>query len=320
MHGRVSAVSDVSDVFFRLVSFGVVALWVIAFWWKYPFSETYDIPTRDLEYDNFVVKARNVGPSGKHFVKTSFNLSDTVVYIDMWRSHWCTYYNDREFFFTPRINELAQIFRSIGVPIVHISMVADGYAGQTTQRKQGKEAVKRGNLSALEIFRANVGRYHPDYIPGFADVCVYKDQERFGKYRDNRLTKAIAVAEDDYMVQNFKEAAMSFVGLGKKTVIFLGQHTNMCLMGVFLYCREVGLDLVIVRDLVDSCWIYELQKNHCKTHTEGNAAVNDYFDKEFGCSVLSYDLIKALRRLKMTRKRPKYTMFANRAFMFRSIY
>lgn len=235
----------------------------------------------------------------------------------MWRSHWCTYYNDREFFFTPRINELAQRLRTIGLPIVHISMGADAYTGHTRQRKMGMKAVQNGNWSVLEKYNAQAMRYHKDYIPGFQDTCVYKDQERFGKYRDNHLTKQIAVAEDDYLVQNFRESAESFVGLGKKTVIFLGQHTNMCLMAVFLYCREVGLDLIIVRDLVDACWLYELQKNHCKTHTEGNAAVNNYFDANFGSSILSYDLIRAINKLKIERKKPVYTWFTNVAHMFK---
>ena len=151
------------------------------------------------------VRARTLNDSTPRFFKKIINLSETVVYIDMWRSHWCTYYNDREFFFTPRINELAQRLRAVGVPVVHISMGADAYTGRTRQRKAGRHAVKLGNLSVLENYHAQAGRYHKDYIPGFQDTCVYRDQTRFGRYRDNHLTKSIAVASDDLFVQNFKD-------------------------------------------------------------------------------------------------------------------
>jgi hypothetical protein len=278
------------------------------------------IPTQDPDpaIPAFLhVRARKVDSSGPIFFKKAFNLSETVVYVDMWRSHWCTYYNDREFFFTPRINEAVQLLRTIGLPVVHISMGADAYYGNARQRRAGREAVSRGNLSVLENYNAQAMKYHKDYIPGFVDTCVYQDQERWGKYRDNHLTKSIVVAEDDYLVQNFKESAMSFVGLGAKTVLVLGQHTNMCLMAVFLYCREVGLDLVIVRDLVDSCWLYEYQKNHSKTNSEGNTAVNNYFDQVFGSSIVSYDLIRAVKHSHFPKVKPKYSIFTESAFMFK---
>jgi hypothetical protein len=197
-------------------------------------------------------------------------------------------------------------------------MGVDAYNGNTKQRKSGRIAIANGNLTVLEKYNAQTARFHHEYIPGFVDTCVYSEQERFGKYRDNHFSKVIALADSDYFVQNFKESAMAFVGLGAKTVIVLGQHTNMCLMAVFLYCREVGLDLVIVRDLVDSAWLYDFQKAHCKTHSEGNVAVNNYFDEKFGSSILSYDLIRTLKKLKIPKIRPVYSMFTNVAIMFKT--
>jgi hypothetical protein len=300
----------------RVLLFALVAIWATFFFIKSPFRRSPSQPPPG-PLDLLTVRARKVNDSGPFFFRKSINLSATVVYIDMWRSHWCTYYNDREFFFTPRINEMAQLLRTIELPVVHISMGADAFHGQTRQRSAGRKAVVKGNLSVLERYKAQAMRYHKDYIPGFVDTCVYKDQERWGKYRDNHLTRTIAVADDDYIVQNFKESAEAFVGLGAKTVIVLGQHVNMCLMAVFLYCREVNLDLVIVRDLVDSCWLYEYQKNHSSTHSQGNVAVNDYFDRVFGSSILSFDLIRAVKRLNGPKAKPKYSMFTSTAFMFK---
>ena len=247
----------------------------------------------------------------------TIDLSKTVFYIDMWRSHWCTYYNSREFFFTPRINELAQIIRSFNVPVIEITMNVDAVQPNSVQRKRGKAAVSKGVSEVLESFHERKARYYKYYIPGFEDVCVYDDQTRYGKYRDNSPTKQIALTDDDYFVSNFKEAAESFVGMGAKHVIFSGQHTNMCLMAVFQYCQQVGLDLILVRDLSDGAWVYEKQKKHCKTHTEGNNAILKYYEKKFGCTVLSYDLIRALSNCQIKRKQKTYTRFTNHAYMFK---
>lgn len=308
---------------FKIIPFAAVFLWVIYLSYAFyttqlsPKNQNVIHPDHSADLDTLIIKTRHINSSGIFYSKKLINLSETVVYVDMWRSHWCTYYNDREFYFTPRINEILQMFRQISVPVVQISMSVDAFNGNSIQRKEGKKIVEKGSLDILEKYNAQAARYHKDYIPGFIDTCVYKDQERFGKYRDNRFSKVIAVAEDDYFVQNFKESAMSFVGLGAKHVIVLGQHTNMCLMAVFLYCREVNLDLIIVRDLVDACWLFEYQKNHVRNHTAGNVAVNDYFDTVFGSSVVSYDLIRSIKRCKKPRKKPIYNMFTNVAHMFK---
>lgn len=307
---------------FRIVPFLVVSMWLCVFMNRRPTkSESEDDGSGRTvrNRDRLIVRARNKTSKGDVFFEKEFNLSETVVYVDMWRSHWCTYYNDREYFFTPRINEMTQHLRSIGLPTVHISMGADAYTGGTDERKAGKEIVARGALPVLEKYNAQAMRFHKDYIPGFVDTCVYTDQERFGRFRDNHLTKRIAVAKNDYIVQNFKESAEAFVGLGAKTVIVLGQHTNMCLMAVFLYCQQVGLDLVIVRDLVDSCWLYDYQKKHSKSHTEGNTAVNDYFDDKFGSSISSYDLLTALKQMDVPKHNAVYSMFSNTAHIFSAI-
>jgi len=211
---------------------------------------------------------------------------------------------------------VAQYFRRAGTPVVHISQNIDYVLPNSRQRRAGSSAVRRGNLTALEEFNARAIAYHHLYIPGFRDECVYHDLTRFGKYRDNRLSLGVAVARNDYIISNFKEAAMSFVGLGKKTVIVLGQHTNMCLMAVFQYCKEVGLDLVIVRDLVDTAWLYEFQKDHHPTHDKGNDATNRYFDSDFGCSIRSYDLIRALRNVTKFPRDVEYAMFTKSSHVF----
>ena len=276
----------------------------------------------DLTPKIIKIKARKITNSSGIETIREINLSDTIAYVDMWRSHWCTYYNDREFFFTPRINEMLQRLRMFNVPVVTISQLAERDYAFTKQRRLGRLYVQKGMLDVLEDYQADQTRYHYQYVPKFEDICVYKDLTRYGKTRDNRLTDKITLAKDDIIVENFRESAESFVGLGKKTVLVFGQHTNMCLMAVFLYCQQVGFDLIIVRDLVDTCWLYELENSYAKTHSQGNNISNTYFDTKVGSSIISYDLIRSLNHLQhnIKLKAPKYEYFKKTSFQFKHLF
>ena len=268
------------------------------------------------------IKARKVVNNEEIEFERTINLSDTVAYIDMWRSHWCTYYNDREFFFTPRINEMLQRLRRYKIPVVTISQFADILYPLSNPRRLGRKYIKEGTVREIANYYPQQTTRHKEYIPKFKDICVYKDLVRFGETRDNRLNPKISFTDEDVLTATFQESAESFVGIGKKTVIFFGQHTNMCLMAVFMYCKRVGIDLIIVRDLVDACWVYELEKSYASSHSKGNNITNSFFEKEYGTSILSYDLIRALNRLDhydQQKVNPTYSFFTKTAYMFQNI-
>ena len=306
------------NIIFKILPLLITLIWIIFLLIKFPLN---NLKTTNLIPNDLIINinVRKINESGEFFIEREINLSETVAYVDMWRSHWCTYYNDREFYFTPRINEILQRLRQYFVKVIHISLSVDADLPMIRQRRLGLKAIEKGNLSILENFHARAMRYHEEYIPGFQDECVYEDQERFGSTRDNRFTKSITISTEDLFVSNFKESAMSFVGLGAKTILIFGQHTNMCLMAVFLYCKEVGLDLILIRDLTDSCWLYKYQKNHVNSHTKGNLAVNNYFDKEFGSSILSFDLIKSLKKLKINKFKQNYNLFIKNSIIFKNL-
>lgn len=282
-------------------------------------SNNFNNKTADSNISDIILEfpVQKIISNNKTELVEHLNLSDTVVYVDMWRSHWCTYYNDREFFFTPRINELLQRFRRLNVSIVSISSVVDGYLPFSKQRKRGSAAVKKGSIPAITEYNAQQERYHYEYNPGFQDICVYSDLTRYGYTRDNRFTPKIAIGANDYFVSNFQEAAECFVGMGKKNVIIVGQHTNMCLMAVMLFSQQANLNMFIVRDLVDACWVYDLQKLHHNTHTKGNEATNSYFERKFGKSILSFDLIRAMKKYDNQTIDVKYSYFKKTAKLFK---
>lgn len=248
-------------------------------------------------------------------IEKSLNVSETVVYVDMWRSHWCTYYNDRSYFISPRINEILQILRKYGLRVVTISSIADHIYSRTKQRIAVKKLLKNFYNKDLSNYYVRQEDYHDEFIPGFKDACIYKDQSRYDKERNNRLSPDIMLAYNDLIVSNFREAVEVFLSLNATTVIVLGQHTNMCLMAVLLYCKKVNLDIIIVEDLTDSCYVYDIQKSDIKNHSDSNKVVLKYLSQSYGSLILSYNLIKSFRKKKPI-KMPRYNLFKGRSFHF----
>ena len=247
------------------------------------------------------------------------NLSDSIVYVDMWRSHWCSYYNDRAWLYTYRVNEMFQRLRQFGVPIITISPPAEHFYKDLVQRKRARQLINAGSLPLFKEYTASQYKDHPKYIPKFKDDCVNDEQTDRKIGTDGRLTKRISIAEEDIIVCNFQEGAKAIAGSGKRTVIFFGQHTNMCIMNVMLYCNKMGLDVLFVRDLVDTCWVYQLEKSYAKTHTIGNNITNTFVESNYAQSVLSYDLIHSMHKAEPIVS-PHYEFFMDTAWMWKHLW
>jgi hypothetical protein len=271
-----------------------------------------DFPWQPLYTLNITLPARLNGRT----INLTFDLHRTVMYADIWRGHWCPYYNDRNFFIAGRINEVLQKSRRFSVPTAFISFAAEASMHSEKQRKNAKLAIKAGNSSVIRNFKPSPSKSYHLYNPGFVDECIYKTKGKFGQYLDYNFHRQILISNDDFFVASFEEAAMLFVGLSSKQVIVIGEHSNMCLMHVLLYCEEIGITPIIVRDLTDSAYIYENQKETHSTHTSANKAVIEYIESKNWPTIKSFDLLYALKKLKGASHRPVYTRNTYTAYKF----
>ena len=269
-----------------------------------------DFPKTPLYALNVTIPAR----SSKGDINITIDLHQTVAYTDVWRGHWCPYYNDRNFFIAGRINEVLQRLRTFNVPAAFISFAAEASMHKEKQRKNAKLAIKAGNSSTIRAFKPHPNESYYKYNPGFVDECIYKTKGKFGQYLDYNFHRQILIADDDFFVSSFEEAAMLFVGLNAKQVIILGVHSNMCLMHVFLYCEKIGITPIIVRDLTDSAYVYKNQKKTHPTHSSANEAVIRYVESKDWPTVNSFDLLRAIRHVKGASHRSRYTRNTNTAY------
>lgn len=163
------------------------------------------------------------------------------------------------------------------------------------------DLISKADTSLLPQYDPSQYSEHHLYVPGFKDECVFQNIKKDQIPRNSRIKNTISLSSNDYIVTTFKEGALSILGLKAKNVYFLGCHSNMCLMAVIMYLKKAKINSILIEDLVDSCWTYEAQKKTHPTHFLGNKATNEFFKKNYGKLIKSYEIINLLKY-----NRPKY--------------
>lgn len=234
-------------------------------------------------------------------------IKEFIAYNDVWRGHWCPYYNDRMVFLNPRINELLQLFRAYRIQTIHVSFASEASFYDFPQRISANKILRFKQSSQLKNFTAHPENEYHNYIPNFEDKCNDFVTKKFSKFRDVDFAKPIAISQSDYFIANFKEGVHIANALHKKYMFITGDHTNMCLMHAMIYCQKVGIIPIIVEDLVDSAWTYQAQSKTIPTHSKSNFAVNHYVEEKMGMTALSYDIISGFETLKIPLRSIRYT-------------
>lgn len=244
----------------------------------------------------------------------------TLFYDDAWRSHWCTYYNDREFFLTPRINEIEHLARSRKFNILHLNWKGDEENRDSDIRQKGRNLAKDGMLPIIQDSYPDNQKNNSKYIKGFADKCLYKEFNRKSPTRSQRPNPSISVANTDFVASNFKHVAAISRALGAKTVIIMGMHTNLCILSATLYLELANISIGYVDGLLDSGFYYNGQKKYIKTHSENNMKCNKWMASNHGWMIRDFDLLRALHSYSPNTNEPSFTLFSDQAHYFHRYY
>jgi len=245
------------------------------------------------------------------------NSKNTVFYVDSWKSHWCPYYNDREFFFAPRINEMLHIARSRGFTVLHLNWKGLKNSTYEMIREKSRKIEEKGMTKEIQNNYPWSGELHQDYIPGFKDKCIYSEYQRYGKMRDQRPNPSVSISSGDLVAKSFKSMAAIISGRGFRNVIFFGFHSNLCLLSATLYLRYANITVVHVEDLVDAAYFYPTQKRGIPSHSKMNIVCNKYFSEKYGVTIKSYDLARELLKQKPITIPPKWLFWDD---LFRRYY
>ena len=210
-----------------------------------------------------------------------------VLICDMWDNHWCTGA-------AHRVNELVKTMapaiekaRAAGIQIVHApSDVMDFY----------KDAPQRRRMLAI-------GKIEPPQPLGLTDPALPIDDQAGGCDTADKFYKAwtrqhpaIRIAEGDVISDKGDEVYSFLRERGIKNLFIMGVHTNMCVLNRTFAIKRMtnwGVRCVLVRDLTDA--MYDPKARPFVSHRQGTDLVIEHIEKYWCPTVLSADLLKALR-------------------------
>ena len=198
-----------------------------------------------------------------------------VVIVDVWDRHWSTGATRRVEALAPRIDAAARRARKAGALIVHApSDTMEFYADHPARlRAQALEPVLLPSVVDVPDVPQPV-----DTAGGGSDT-MDEHPENTAVWR--RQHEAIWIDEAlDLVSDSGGEIYAHFAARGIKFVIYMGVHTNMCILGrsfAIKAMRRAGLQTALARDLTDA--MFDPSRPPYVSHGEGTRLVVEYIEK-----------------------------------------
>lgn len=231
-------------------------------------------------------EARTVGRHGWRIVEeeVDWRVSETaILVVDMWNEHWSWGATERVNVMAPRMNVVLHRARERGVHIIHApSDTLDFYEDHPARK------------SVLEIPHAEPPKEREipdppqpvDASDGGSDTGETESYKAW-----HRQHPAIDIDDTDTVSDNGQEVYNLLVHKGIANIIFMGVHTNMCVLGRSFAIKQMvrwGVNCVLARDLTDA--MYNPFKPPYVSHEEGTRLIIEYIEKFWCPTILSGDL------------------------------
>jgi nicotinamidase-related amidase len=229
-----------------------------------------------------------------------------VIVVDMWDTHHCYNAVKRVEEMAPRMNEVLEKCRSLGMTIVHApSSCMDAYKDHPG-RKRAMDAPKAKNLPkdigvwCHMIDSEKNGKYPIDASDGGCDSDPVEQEKhkqaliKMGRKPGSPWLSQIAVLKmHDIDIVSDKGDEIWNVLEDRKinNVIILGVHTNMCVLGRPFGLRQMaknGKNVVLMRDMTDT--MYNPKMSPYVNHYKGTGLIIEHIEK-FVCPTITSDQI-----------------------------
>ena len=220
-----------------------------------------------------------------------------VIICDMWDTHTCNLSAQRVAAMAPRMNQVINAARSLGVMIVHApSDTMKFYEGTPWRRRMQRAPTAPSSSPVLarcprEPLESK--SFPIDDSKGGCDDPVVK--EWTGPYPWTREHPAIDVVGFDGVSDNGQEIYNFCRQEGITNVALMGVHTNICILNRGFGIRQMtrlGFQVVLVRDLTDS--MYDPRERPFVSHKRGTELVIEHIESRWCPSILSSDLTRVI--------------------------
>jgi nicotinamidase-related amidase len=216
-------------------------------------------------------------------------VAETAILIcDMWDKHWCSGAAERVEALAKKMEPVLHALRDTGVQIIHAPSETLDFYADTPQRRR-----------AILAPRAKMPREKPapDEPPLPIDDsdggCTTDETEQYQAW--TRQHPAISIEEPDIISDSGREIYNYLAQEGITNIIYMGVHTNMCVLGRSFGIRRMsrlGLQCFLVRDLTDT--MYDPRDPPYVSHDEGTELVVQHIEKYWCPSLTSEDLLAGL--------------------------
>jgi len=206
-----------------------------------------------------------------------------IIIVDMWNQHWSWGATERVSVIAPRMNQVVKAARDNGITIIHApSDTMDFYKYHPAR------------INALSTPHANPPESKPyddppqpvDSSDGGSDTGEPNSYKAW-----HRQHPAIEIDDVNYISDDGQQVYNILAQKGIKNLIFMGVHTNMCVLGRSFGIKQMvrwGFNVVLSRDLTDA--MYNPYKPPYVSHEEGTMLIIEYIEKFWCPTILSSDL------------------------------
>ena len=229
--------------------------------------------------------------------------SETAVIVcDMWADHPCKMAAMRVGRIAPRMNEVVSLARDQGVAIIHAPSSGVKHYEDTPYRARMKNARPAKPPVPIQGW-CHFNEEHEGPWPivdnvkrGKAKVSGCDDPEaRPHKETDRHQHPAIKIIGYDGVSHSGQEIYNFLEQEGRKNVVLMGVHTNMCVLGRPFGIRQqkyLGKNVVLCRDLTDG--LYDPRDPPYVSHARGVELVIEHIEKYWCPSILGESLTKVI--------------------------
>jgi nicotinamidase-related amidase len=230
-------------------------------------------------------------------IERDFEPRETAILIcDLWDKHWCASASRRCGELADKMAPLIEAARTRGVRIIHApSDTIDFYKDSPARQKilAAPAAIPPVPIERwCRIDKEHEGELPIDDADGGCD-----DEPQCKNYKAwSREHPAIRVADDDVVSDDGREIYNYLVQQGIKNILYVGVHTNMCVLGRSFGIRQMsreGFQTVLVRDLTDA--LYNPRARPQVSHGEGTRLVIEHIEKHWCPTTTSAELVRALQ-------------------------
>jgi nicotinamidase-related amidase len=240
------------------------------------------------------------GEGDKFLEKTAvreFGPRETAILIcDTWNDHWCKSATRRCDALARKMAPLVEQARSRGVHVIHApSDTLDFYRDHPARRRAQTAAQAKPPVPIEKWCSLDEKREGQLPIDDSDNGCDCQPQCPTGSPW-TRQHAAIRIDDADVISDNGQEVYNYLTEHGVKNIIYVGVHTNMCVLGRSFGIRQMsklGFNTVLVRDLTDT--MYNPRMRPFVDHASGTELVVKHIERNWCPSTLSAALAEGLR-------------------------